>query len=553
MTQGMKMADETSGAAPTSRLPAYWRPFTYGLIALYALVGLIEGLLSTGLPDWPRLLVDLALFHVLGPLGILWFIEIFSETLCDKIGPLPNSSAEVSGPLPDAFLALKRRWMIFAYGFMFFAIGIAVYPFMVDRIPEPAEKEQYALYVQRSMDSPISVLRGCVLGDPSSAGALACRDEDGTGRPRLSWIIQAGGQVVPLGQGIPEIGTIVQTSLQQLMTALDALVTAAATDTIPEPLRSQVTTEVEKLSLLDAELTNKLKEQSSQAKVYLDEATAIGQLTEALTRQTRTLADSVSAQIGSGTSEQLAAPVEAVTTLADTLVREVRAYQERAASLAALGASDDGGFTVTGGLNIPLYLVILSLIGGAISLTRRIPEYQKRSERSYTPVGEAHALTPAMLREYLVFQIVQFVSAPLIAVVAYYVLQPSSTAAAVSLAFASGFASETVLLWVRAVVEKLEPVRPLGLGSGSVVGLVTDETRKPLARVIATVVGAPALTAETKEDGVFILNGVPAGDWAVQVADQTDGKRQRLVRVTVAADQASYLQLPLPPRPPANA
>src|SRR5215467_10148792 len=36
---------------------------------------------------------------------------------------------------------------------------------------------------------------------------------------------------------------------------------------------------------------------------------------------------------------------------------------------------------VSGGIAVPLYFVVLGLIGGAISLSRRVPEIQKRSEK----------------------------------------------------------------------------------------------------------------------------------------------------------------------------
>ena len=66
-------------------------------------------------------------------------------------------------------------------------------------------------------------------------------------------------------------------------------------------------------------------------------------------------------------------------------------------------------------------------------------------------------MTRDQAREYLVFQIMQVISAPLIAVTAYYLVEPGSRATSVALAFTSGFASETVLLVIRALVEKMGP------------------------------------------------------------------------------------------------
>lgn len=109
---------------------------------------------------------------------------------------------------------------------------------------------------------------------------------------------------------------------------------------------------------------------------------------------------------------------------------------------------------IRGGLVVPLYFVVLSLMGGAVSMTRRVPEYQWR--RTLPENHEKH-MTPERVRESLVFQIMQVISAPLIAVTAYYLVDPASRATSVALAFTSGFASETVLMAIRALVDKLKP------------------------------------------------------------------------------------------------
>ena len=101
---------------------------------------------------------------------------------------------------------------------------------------------------------------------------------------------------------------------------------------------------------------------------------------------------------------------------------------------------------------VPLYFVVLSLMGAAVSMTRRVPEYQGQVVQ-----GAPRPITRNQAREYLVFQIMQVVSAPLIAITAYYSIEPGSRATSVALGFASGFASETVLLAIRALVEKLVP------------------------------------------------------------------------------------------------
>ena len=53
------------------------------------------------------------------------------------------------------------------------------------------------------------------------------------------------------------------------------------------------------------------------------------------------------------------------------------------------------------------------------------------------------------------FQILQLISAPLIAIAAYNLITPDSLQATTALGFITGFSSETVLLGIRAVVDRL--------------------------------------------------------------------------------------------------
>ena len=113
------------------------------------------------------------------------------------------------------------------------------------------------------------------------------------------------------------------------------------------------------------------------------------------------------------------------------------------------------------------------------------------------------------------------------------------------LAFAAGFASETVLPWVRAAVEKLEPMPTARLHTGSVVGRVTNSDGKPVARAAASIVGVPGIAAETDTQGAFVLDAVPTGDWAIEVT-AADGSARCLTRVTVVAEKASFRHIRVP-------
>jgi hypothetical protein len=116
-------------------------------------------------------------------------------------------------------------------------------------------------------------------------------------------------------------------------------------------------------------------------------------------------------------------------------------------------AAPQGLYRIRGGVVVPLYVIVLALIGSAVSMTRRVPEYQGRAMSSLDP------LTNVQAREYLVFQIMQVLSAPLIAITVYYIIKPAAVMTSVVLGFGSGFASEPILLIIRGLVEKLTPAK----------------------------------------------------------------------------------------------
>ncbi len=120
---------------------------------------------------------------------------------------------------------------------------------------------------------------------------------------------------------------------------------------------------------------------------------------------------------------------------------------------------------ITGGLVIPIYILMLAVIGAAINMTRRVPEYQRQVHlytnrvESEDPDLEPHPdeITYEDAREFMVFQLMQVISAPMIAVTAYYLLTPSTAFASVSLGVVSGFAAETILVSLRVFADKLTP------------------------------------------------------------------------------------------------
>lgn len=108
------------------------------------------------------------------------------------------------------------------------------------------------------------------------------------------------------------------------------------------------------------------------------------------------------------------------------------------------------GNVITGGLTVPYYFILLALFGGVVNLARRVPEYH------WLKIPESETkMDPRQAREQLIFQVIQFLSAPLIAVFAYSLVIPEQFATTVVLGFISGFASQPLLIFLRQAGERL--------------------------------------------------------------------------------------------------
>lgn len=176
---------------------------------------------------------------------------------------------------------------------------------------------------------------------------------------------------------------------------------------------------------------------------------------------------------------------------------------------------------VSDGLLVPLYFIILALMGGSISLTRRLPELQKQAGSEHVATEKQPKLTQYEFRENLIFQMVQFISAPFLAVLAYYLLEPTSMTNSVALAFTAGFASETILLMVRSVANKITPENNAILQYGAIAGVVTfgkkdpNSEGKPVDKVEVSLAGSPQIQSITDAQGFYMLGNVPVGDHSI--------------------------------------
>jgi hypothetical protein len=409
----------------------------------------------------------------IGNLGILILLSI-AGVWCVDIFTEPV--AECAGPGEgEEFNRLKRQWMAFAYGFMVFSVVATVAPF-TGKIGRTPGDPGYDEWVKKIQNAPIYVFPGCVEG--STAPGETARF------PELSCRhIASVSAVADAGKLAATTATNAAKPAAEMRAAADELTAEAASDK-PDTVVVSV---------------------RKPAGVTATDATRLA--------------------VAAAIEQSGTASVSNATWLIN-IGGQVRECVNGTRHLC-----------VSGGLVVPLHLVILSLMGGAISLTRRVPEYQKRGSRGYIGTDKEFALQPRVLREYLVFQIVQFVSAPLIAVVAYYLIEPTTTSASVAIAFAAGFASESVLLLIRTAVEKVAPTPSARVLLGSVVGMVRDAGGQPVEGAKVKVVGAQGDGVDTDANGLFVLDQVPAGECAVLAVRKDDPDACALCRVVVTPEK----------------
>jgi hypothetical protein len=193
---------------------------------------------------------------------------------------------------------------------------------------------------------------------------------------------------------------------------------------------------------------------------------------------------------------------------------------------------------VKDGLLIPLYFIILALMGGSISLTRRLPELQKQAGAEHIATEQQPKLSQYEFREHLIFQMVQYISAPLLAILAYYLIEPGNITNSVVLAFTAGFASETILLMVRSIANKITPGSGEALQYGAIAGVVTiQDAAEKKAEVFLTEL--PQIHSITDELGFYVLSNVPVGEHSISV--KSIDNETVLKKDTVKIDRAQAI------------
>jgi hypothetical protein len=208
-------------------------------------------------------------------------------------------------------------------------------------------------------------------------------------------------------------------------------------------------------------------------------------------------------------------------------------------------------YQVRDGFVISVLMVTLAIVGAAVNLMRRLPEFQKRADTNFIGTEKETPLQPCEAREFVAFQILQLIAAPFIAAVALYVIAPQSFPSAIALAFVSGLFSEGVLLRIRAFVEGPDKTptqaasQPLGELEISV-----KSAGAPAAGVVVTVTlaatGTKVNTATTDAQGMAILKSVSIGKLHITGQDPPPGTRvAQPVDIVLAAGQRQHVDLTL--------
>lgn len=174
---------------------------------------------------------------------------------------------------------------------------------------------------------------------------------------------------------------------------------------------------------------------------------------------------------------------------------------------------------ITSGLAVPMYVIILAFVGGAVSLSRRIPEYQKRSDIAFLGSDGQSPLAAVDAREGVVFQIMQLLSAPFIAMSAYYIVGPSTLATAVGLAFACGFASEPILLMIRGMISGIRPegTRLSSSQRLSISGLI-ENGQGPVSSASILVSELPNFSTTSDATGQYTIPDLVRGEYNISVS-----------------------------------
>ena len=354
---------------------------------------------------------------------------------------------------PDKYWRALTRMLQISYVFAFVLLVLVLMPFLsaVPALfgdPEQQAPVKSMLVATSILHRPFNVLRGCSAGAAAvdTRRALGIRETDcETGSSQ--WVFSFGG--IPEWKAHIEISDYVSSA------------------------RKEIHADITRLTAKQGELMEKLSVLKRERIAF---EAQISKLEIALEEAERTDRAAVESEI-----QQINNAREAVDDEISNLAPFVDYFDKAYEILLAIEASyfDVSGYKIYGGLVVPVYFVFIAIAGGVVSMLRRLPEIQRRSllwitAQRVAGTGEKQTLDPEALpiervREQLIFQIVQVITAPFLSILAYAMITPESTYSTTIIAFAAGFASEPFLMQVRNVADGISQL-------GKKTGATTPQT-----------------------------------------------------------------------------
>jgi hypothetical protein len=316
-----------------------------------------------------------------------WFVNVFTAEL-NPANP------------PDADAKIKvRKMIVFCYIFMLLTLGVAISPFILLMVlPQGVVSSMY----NYMPDSPVALVVGCVHDDKpeDSHWEIVCQPTD----PYMDeWLISIGGLVlIAGGGGVPAA-------------------TAEVASTTPA---------------------------NPSTATHSEQQNSSGTLS-----QPGHSDDLKTPPMGPRDAGQSSVPLAASTAVAAASSEAPELYYSPPWTPDVNLTSGYWNFPKTvihGGITVPLYFIIVALVGASISLTRRVPQYQRQFLDNSKPFAASE------MREHLVLQILQFLSAPFLAIAGYILLTPAGPTTSIPLAFVAGFSSETVLTFITSAIHNLD-------------------------------------------------------------------------------------------------
>ncbi len=376
-----------------------------GLVFVLAVCDLVDG-------ASPRLAIWAAAAVVVFTAAALYVTQILTEIVSDqdvehaleRVPPAERDSrrAAVTRSLHERSVNGVVR---LAYMFTAMAAAITILPFVL--LPRMPAIE--AVLAQGA----VGVLRGCRAAGDHTPPELDCS------KGALQWLVNIGG-----------------------------VVTGRASDRLPD--RDHRVPARDARAVTPSESVEKLR---AELETWNERRDGLAGQAHDLEDERRTLLDHALAARGTSESDEERLAIHRLeSALTARSIPTIARTAER--------------YEVQGGLVVPLYFEVVALMGAVVSMTRRVPEFQRRAGREYfegfgaLPADQRAKLEPPLTsddaRDNLVFQIMQVLCAPLIGCVAYSFVGPELPGSAVVLAFAAGFSSESILLRVRKITNWLE-------------------------------------------------------------------------------------------------